>query len=194
MATSLQELLAFTDGGCQGNGYAQAMAASAVHFPECTEYSVSERLPGDLQTNNRAEYYGALLAMQTADQIDASGTRKLRIFTDSLLLVNTYNTWMKSWHANGWKKKGKKNTDIKNLDLVKQLYNHSMGRRKIVMEHVRAHTGGSDFKSVNNAVADDMCTRKVQQLLQEKRELTTEKPRKRAKTSSASSDVRTFFF
>ena len=45
--------------------------------------------------------------------------RPVEIHTDSEFWVNVITKWMAGWAENGWKKK---RGEIKNLDIVKQLY------------------------------------------------------------------------
>ena len=46
----------------------------------------------------------------------------IEYYTDSALLYNTLTQWIEGWKNNGWKRK---TGEIKNLDLVKQLYEYS---------------------------------------------------------------------
>ena len=49
---------------------------------------------------------------------DANG-EECQITTDSEFWINVLTKWAPNWQANGWRKK---TGEIKNLDLVKQLY------------------------------------------------------------------------
>ena len=72
----------------------------------------------------------------TAALKDANG-EKAEIFTDSEFWINVITKWAPGWEAKGWKKKG---GEIKNLDLVKQVYSLYQGSRaKLVW--VRGHNG-----------------------------------------------------
>ena len=42
------------------------------------------------------------------------------IYSDSAYCVNLINNWMFSWARNGWKRP--KNQEVKNLELIKQIY------------------------------------------------------------------------
>lgn len=42
------------------------------------------------------------------------------IYTDSAYCCNLINTWMYNWEHNGWKRP--KNQEVKNLDLIKQIF------------------------------------------------------------------------
>lgn len=67
----------------------------------------------DQTTNIRMEAMAILAAMR-----DANG-EECRITTDSEFWINVLTRWAPNWQANGWRKK---TGEIKNLDLVKQLY------------------------------------------------------------------------
>ena len=162
--TTMSYIAVFTDGGCSNNGRHNARAASAVHFVDYPTMSESRLLPGRLQTNNRAEFYAAIMAMEKADIIDPPGSvavRPLKIYTDSNLLVQTVTKWMGKWEKNGWTKKGLE--PIKNLDLV-QTIAAQCKLRPIHWEHVIAHSGNTDFKSVNNHIVDRMCAKCLRDL------------------------------
>lgn len=58
------------------------------------------------------------------------------IYSDSAYCVNIINNWMFSWERNGWKRP--KNQEIKNLDIIKQIYNL---RELAQVEKVKGHAG-----------------------------------------------------
>ena len=60
------------------------------------------------------------------------------VYTDSQLCVNTINQWASGWEKSGWKRK---TGEIKNLDLVKQLYKLAKARPELKLEWIRAHSG-----------------------------------------------------
>ncbi len=144
----------FTDGSCTGNGTPRAKGASAVLFPNGEMEGGAFYLDrGETRTNNKMELYAAVKAMELADEHDPSRTRRLHIFTDSLLLVNTCTKWMKTWQARGWKKSSP--GEIKNLGVVKTLFEH-YNSRDTVFTHVRAHQSDGSFETTwNNRV--DRC-------------------------------------
>lgn len=75
----------FIDGSCQGNGTPTARAGYAVVETSGIVLS-SGRLPGETQTNNRAEMYGLLKALDIIAQRELSGAV---IHTDSKLLYDS---------------------------------------------------------------------------------------------------------
>jgi hypothetical protein len=57
-------LICATDGSCLDNGQVGAAAGIGVHVPDEAHGDVSATLPGGRQTNNRAEIYTLLVALQ----------------------------------------------------------------------------------------------------------------------------------
>lgn len=53
------------------------------------------------------------------EAIKYTGTEPVEIHTDSEFWINVLSKWAPTWAANGWHKKG---GEIKNLDLVQELY------------------------------------------------------------------------
>lgn len=82
-------------------------------------------------TNIRMEGMALMAALELAKGAECE------IFTDSEFWINVITKWAPGWEAKGWTKKG---GEIKNLDIVKQLYSlHSQSRAKLVW--VRGHVG-----------------------------------------------------
>ncbi len=84
-------------------------------------------------TNNRMEL-SALIAACTMVPRD----KRAVIFTDSELCVKTITTWAKAWEARGWRKK---DGEIKNLELVQELYRLYHGHPGLEMRWIKAHDG-----------------------------------------------------
>jgi ribonuclease HI len=84
-------------------------------------------------TNNRMELSAliAACAMVPRDQHAV-------IHSDSDLCVKTITIWAKRWEAKGWKKKG---GEIKNLDLVQELYQAFSSHPSLELKWIRAHSG-----------------------------------------------------
>ncbi|KAK8107742.1 uncharacterized protein PG998_009755 [Apiospora kogelbergensis] len=72
--------------------------------------NVSERLEGDLQTNQRAELTAILRALE-----QVSDDQDVRILTDSKYSINCVTEWYVKWEKNGWKTQNK---EVKNRDLI----------------------------------------------------------------------------
>lgn len=135
----------YTDGGCSPNpglgawAYVEKLSCGGVGY-SCSGHERNT-------TNNRMEYTAAIKVLEKV--LEESGRSKVRIYTDSELLVMTCSVWMYSWKRKGWVRgRG----EIKNLDLVKRLYELcSMHTVKFV--HVRGHSGVRF-----NELADELCT------------------------------------
>jgi len=113
-------LVVHTDGACRGNGTPRAVSGCGVWFgSDGDPRNVSVRLPVPPHSNQRAELFAVLLAMQTvlaeiargcpegeADKRNRETTgRVLRIVSDSKYCVLGITTWMAGWHANGWQRR-----------------------------------------------------------------------------------------
>lgn len=96
--------------------------------------------PGSETTNIRMEG----LAIKTA-LLDAKG-EECRIFTDSEFWINVITKWAPGWEAKGWKKKG---GEIKNLDIVREVYPLYQSSRA-TLNWVRGHEGDE-----GNEMADE---------------------------------------
>jgi ribonuclease HI len=84
-------------------------------------------------TSNRME----LVALIEACRVLPKGTRAV-LYSDSQLCVNTFNEWAPAWEARGWKRKG---GEIKNLDLVQELYALFKARPELDLQWIKAHAG-----------------------------------------------------
>jgi len=149
----MADMVAFTDGACRDNGTSYARAGYAVLWVDDERLDYSASLKGSPQTRNRAEYMAAIRAMEIADNVDSSGGRRLIIYSDSKLLRDTVHEWILDWARNGWRRSN--GEPVMNLDLVKELHYH-IGRRKIEICHVRAHSNSDDWASRMNARVDRM--------------------------------------
>jgi ribonuclease HI len=84
-------------------------------------------------TNNRME----LRALIEGCSLVEPGMRTV-LYTDSQLCVNTISKWAKGWEARGWKRKG---GEIKNLELVQELYAAIQRRPELELRWIAAHAG-----------------------------------------------------
>ena len=82
-------------------------------------------------TNIRMEGTALINALKLA------GNEPVEIHTDSEFWINVATKWAEGWEKNGWTKK---NGEIKNLDIVKELYElYKNSQAKLVW--VRGHVG-----------------------------------------------------
>ncbi|KAK4096968.1 hypothetical protein N658DRAFT_435065 [Parathielavia hyrcaniae] len=100
----------YTDGSSLGNGRVGATAGVGVYFGEGDPRNISERLPGETQTNQRAELTAILRALETVNL-----AQDLEIRTDSKYSIQCVTEWYINWEKNGWKTRA---GPVKNQDLV----------------------------------------------------------------------------
>jgi ribonuclease HI len=82
-------------------------------------------------TNIRMEGKAIIAALKDARGVEAE------IHTDSEFWINVITKWAPGWEAKGWKKKG---GEIKNLDIVQEVYPlYQQSNAKLIW--VRAHVG-----------------------------------------------------
>ena len=120
----------FTDGGASPN---PGPGGWGVVWVEQNEIREQRHGSEKDTTNNRMELRALIEAYSMLpEEIDVT------IYSDSNLCVQTINTWAAGWQKRGWKRK---TGPIKNLDLVKELYELSLRRPKVRLEWVKAHNG-----------------------------------------------------
>lgn len=122
----------FTDGFCEPNPGRGGWGAVKVIDGEIIE----ERRGGEDQTTNNRMELKALIEGYKMLHEDES----LPVFSDSELCIKTITEWAAAWERNGWKR-GKKREEIKNLDLVKELYGLAKSRPKAKPEWIKGHAG-----------------------------------------------------
>ncbi|CAG8532479.1 5328_t:CDS:1 [Scutellospora calospora] len=112
----------YTDGYCKNNGKPNAIASLGVYWPNNEYTNLSERLPGFNQTNNRAELYAVIRALETCEK----ESKYLEINTDSMYVINC---------------RGSVNPKV-NVNLVNYLNELINARnKKVIFNHVKGHSG-----------------------------------------------------
>ncbi|MBP5633992.1 ribonuclease HI [Candidatus Saccharibacteria bacterium] len=91
-------------------------------------------------TNIRMEAMALIAAYKIAKPGD-------KIMTDSEFWVNVVTKWAAGWQRNGWTKKS---GPIKNLELVKELYELYLNNPDVILEWTRGHVG-----TEGNELADE---------------------------------------
>lgn len=120
----------FTDGGARPNPGPGGWGL--VHVKD--NQIITEKWGHDPDTtNNRME----LTALIEAFKLLEPGSKEC-IYSDSDLCVKTINVWASSWEKRGWKRK---TGEIKNLDLVKELYALHLEHPGVELKWVKAHAG-----------------------------------------------------
>lgn len=120
----------FTDGASHPNPGPGGWGAVYVRDGEI----VSEAFGHEpLTTNNRME----LMALIRGFDLVPPGVA-CDVWTDSQLCVKTVNEWAATWKKNGWKRK---TGEIKNLELVQELYAKHLERPELKLRWIAAHSG-----------------------------------------------------
>jgi ribonuclease HI len=134
--------IVYTDGSCLNNGKKNAMAGVGVFWNVNDPYNISEPLPGDVQTNQRAELFAVQRALEIYESAKMNGG-KLEIRTDSKYSIDCSTTWLDNWKRNGWKTS--KGEPVQNKDLIMSIdkIRNRIGAQKIIWTHVKAHCGNT---------------------------------------------------
>ncbi|KAH0471352.1 MAG: hypothetical protein KVP17_003180 [Porospora cf. gigantea B] len=135
----------YTDGSCLGNGQLGARAGWGVYFP-ADGAGYRGRLPGSLQTNQRAELHAIIVALNKI--CDKAGT--FEVVTDSVYAKNSLEEWIPRWKLNGWRTA--KGAPVKNKDLhVEMVRLHTLLADRVSFRFVYGHRGDP-----GNDVADNL--------------------------------------
>jgi ribonuclease HI len=105
----------YTDGASSNNGKGHAKAGYGVYWGPNDPRNASERLPGDRQTNQRAETAAVIHALEQS----INDKDLLEIRTDSQYVINAATTWSKNWIKKGWKSTNGK--EVQNRDLFERM-------------------------------------------------------------------------
>lgn len=122
----------FTDGGCDPNPGPGGWGAVRVVDDEIVEERHGQAAN---TTNNQME----LRALIEAFKMTVPGEQVI-IYSDSLYCVKTINVWAAGWEKNGWTR-GKTGDEIKNLDLVRELFELSKRHPDASLEWLKGHAG-----------------------------------------------------
>lgn len=94
-----ETVVIFTDGASSHNGKKKSRAGIGVYWGPNHPLNTSKRIKGR-QTNNRAEIYAAVHALNQAKLI---GAKNVKLYTDSQFIIHSITDWINKWQANGWK-------------------------------------------------------------------------------------------
>lgn len=148
-------LRVYTDGACSGNGTEKCFAGCGVWYgKESDPRNLSIVLPVPPHTNQRAELYAVLLAIQSAF-VEPEKPRRLLIVSDSKYCVKGISEWLPAWLRNGWKKSN--GETVMNLDIWKRVHTclKELHAQNIVFG-IAWTKGHSDDK--HNSAADRLAT------------------------------------
>jgi ribonuclease HI len=161
LTNNTREIKIFTDGS-----YVKATKACGygVLFPNKEYENISKPFTIVPKTNQRAELYAIYKGIKTVYKNvkneegvnGVNGVTNIIVYTDSEYSIKSLTIWIKNWKKNNWKATTGK--DVLNQDLIVKLdkliekFKAKYGSIKFV--HVRSHTGGRDYESINNDLVD----------------------------------------
>ena len=79
-----------------------------------TNRNISERLKGEIQTNQRAELTAVMRALEQVPD-----SQSVIIQTDSKYTIDCLTDWYKGWQQNGWRSRS--GEAVKNQDIIKPI-------------------------------------------------------------------------
>lgn len=119
----------WTDGSSLANGRKGARAGLGVYFGPNDPRNLAEKLPGDKQTNQRAELMAIRRALQSVPK-----AQTVRIYSDSKYSISCITEWSIGWDRKGWKTAD--GEDVKNHEIIQPIL-------KLVDERTKA--GGNTY-------------------------------------------------
>ncbi len=95
--------------------------------------------------------------------LEITNNDNINIYTDSKYTINCVTLWYKNWEINNWKTS--KGSEVKNLDLIKKLYN-LVNSKNVNFYHVRSHQKEPTDKNkyqhwYGNKMADFLATSSI---------------------------------
>ena len=126
----------YTDGGCEPNP-GEAGSGMAIY----RDGKIDELWYGLYNpegTNNTAELNALYQALVQAET-ELGNNRSVAILCDSKYSIQCVTQWAVNWEKKGWTRPG---GEIKNLDLIKQLYaRYQSIKNGVEVLHVNGHVG-----------------------------------------------------
>jgi len=141
----------YTDGACPSNGKTSSTAGIGIFYGPHDPRNVSLRLPGLYQTNQRAELYAVVHALEaypvpnvSAPDADVSAPRHVVvIITDSKYVIKGITEWSTTWERNAYL--NTKNTPVISRDLFirarKRIRDLESRGVRVEFRHVWGHSG-----------------------------------------------------
>ena len=128
------ETILFTDGACSGNPGPGGWAFILRHVPSGKRMEASG---GEAETtNNRMELRAVVEGLSALKR-----PTSIKIVSDSSYVLNGLSKWMKSWKANGWRRREKgRLAEVKNLDLWQKL-DELISLHDVDFEWIKGHAG-----------------------------------------------------
>lgn len=146
-------VVAFTDGSCYNNGLVdkEQKAGIGVYYPSYQSHNLSESLPFQKKTNNRAELFAIIRCLENIlekpEGLPLNEKTVILIKSDSMLCIKSVTEWFDTWKSNGWIKSNGKDP-VENKDLLLRL-DALLGTfpYEVRFEHVRGHRKEPDDKN-----------------------------------------------
>lgn len=144
----------YTDGACSGNpgpgGYG---VVRLMQIYDDILFVFFDNKKCENTTNNKEELKAIISAIDMVQTLPFT----YNIYSDSAYCVNIIKDWMWSWAKSNWR--NSKNEEVKNLDLVKNLYYlYDNKKTSICQIHkVKGHLGldvKGDIDAIGNELAD----------------------------------------
>lgn len=138
----MKKVTIYTDGGYRSVHKVGSWAFTA----KCMEYTLEKHGTKTDTTNNIMELEAVCEALEALTE-----PCDVKVFSDSVYVVNGFNVWKRNWIRNGWK--NTKGQAILNKEVWVRLVNASKRfDHKLKFTHVKAHRG-----NVGNERADTLC-------------------------------------
>lgn len=151
----MKKIIVFTDGSCECNGKIYATGGYGIYYPNKEYKNVSEPLLGKPVTNQRAELMAIYEALKTILGDKKNTYDEIIIYTDSEYSIKSLTEWSSNWIKRGWK--NRKGQEVKNRDILEPLINlYNDHKLRIILRHIRSHTGKKDPISLGNEEADKL--------------------------------------
>lgn len=117
----------YTDGSClvdRGLGGWSVVSEDFIFYGRCSN-----------TTNNEMEIYAIWKAISHANM----KYEKIEIYSDSEYAINIFTKWAYDWESRNWQKRSK--GQIKNLDLIKRIFEITKDNSAIRFHKVKSHSG-----------------------------------------------------
>jgi ribonuclease HI len=147
----------YTDGATSNNQNKHLRKGGiGVFFGDNDNRNISMEIKEN-PTNQRMELIACIKALELIDESN------INIYTDSKYTINCVTLWYNNWKNNNWKTS--KGSDVKNLELIKQLYN-LVNTKNVNFFHVKAHQKAPSDKNkykhwYGNKMADYLATSSI---------------------------------
>ena len=138
----MKTIVCYCDGSALNNGQPDKKqgAGSGVYFPHYPRLSFGKRLETGKKTNNRAELFAIIIAIEfvSKNKDKFNNEEKIKIKSDSKYCIDAITRWSINWKVNGWMTKG--GTSVENKDLLVRILDLIREcNYQISFKHVKGH-------------------------------------------------------